>query len=63
MIGGCGALVVGGMSLNSPVIIAGLISIVSCGLFFGLAEFFQQVTRITAATEETARLLRNRPSS
>ncbi len=43
-------------------IIAGLGCVVTAVLFFAIAEFFGQVARIAAATEETARLLRSRLS-
>ena len=59
-IGGVGSIIFGAFSVNSAAIIGGVIGIVSAVLLFGLSEFFQQVTRITAATEETARLLRER---
>ena len=39
--------------------LAAIGGIVFAVLLFGLSEFFQQVTRITAATEETARLMRD----
>jgi hypothetical protein len=42
-------------------IIAGLGCVVTAVLFFGFAEFFNQIARIAAATEETTRILRQRP--
>lgn len=56
---GIGAIMLGCLNGQIAEIIAGCIGILSAVILFGLAEFFQQVTRITAATEETARLLRD----
>jgi hypothetical protein len=62
-IGALGAIVLGAMDGRIVKIIAGCVGLLSAVILFGLAEFFDQVTRITAATEETARLLRDMKSS
>jgi len=44
---------------NATVFICSAISLFGALIFYGLAEFFQQIARIATATEETARLLRD----
>jgi hypothetical protein len=58
-IGGIGSIIFGIAQLSGTAIACGVGGIVFAVLLFGLSEFFQQVTRITAATEETARLMRD----
>ena len=57
------AIALGGGTLTGNIagIVTGAIGIIGAVLLFGFSEFFHQVARITAATEETARLLRERP--
>jgi len=59
IVGSIGAIIWSVLQHDNTEIVVGFIGIMSAILLFGLAEFFQQVTRITAATEETARLMRD----
>jgi len=57
-LGGAAAIVYGVVEANGPIIAGGVGGVVAAVLLMGLSEFFHQVTRITVATEETVRLLR-----
>lgn len=59
-----GAILVIGLGVRDghpEHIVAGCIGILAAIILFGVAEFFNQVARIAAATEETARILRQHP--
>jgi hypothetical protein len=60
LVGAVLAIIFGALNGSAGAIVAGAIGILSGVLFFGMAEFFEQIARIAAATEETARLLRQR---
>jgi len=62
-IGGIVAIFAGVLNHDISPAIAGGVSLIAAILLFGLSEFFQQVTRITTATEEIVRLLRERNKS
>jgi hypothetical protein len=50
------------MTGQLQIIFAGVGSMVGAVLLLGLRQFFNQIARSASATEETARLLRERPS-
>ena len=57
---GVAAIVAGALAGRSEALLPGVGSLLVGFIFLGLSEFFRHVARITAATEETARLLRER---
>ena len=60
---GIWAIGYGLLSDQIKISIAGGGSLLAAFLLFGLGQFFDQIARIASATEETARLLRERPSA
>jgi hypothetical protein len=58
-IGAVAAIILGSLNGNTSAIIAGAGGILFAIMLFGLGQFFEQIARITAATEETARRLRD----